>query len=51
MSNVAATQPGGKERINSAVLSKEPHTVGKSSALIPAFTDAHDGSFRGYDKS
>ena len=46
MSNVAAKQPGGNERIRSRVLEKVPYSVGKSSELMPAFTDAINGSSR-----
>jgi hypothetical protein len=44
MSIVAASQPGGKERINLAVLSNVPHTVGKSSESIVALMDLSEGS-------
>jgi hypothetical protein len=38
MSNVAARQPFGNDRISADVASNVPHAVGKSLALIPDCT-------------
>jgi hypothetical protein len=51
MSNVAARQPAGRERIKESVLSKEPQVVGKSSEFIPWLTDVTFGLFQEYDMS
>ena len=51
MLNVAARHPLGKARNKSDVLSKVPHTVGKSSELTSAFTEQMSGSSRGNDMS
>jgi hypothetical protein len=51
MSKVAATQPGGRERMSFAVLWKVPHNVGKSLEFISALTDMMEGLFLGIDMS
>jgi len=51
MLKVAATQPGGREKMSSAVLSKEPQDIGKLSEFTPAFTDMILGSFLGNNMS
>jgi len=47
MSNEAATQPGGKDKIKADVASKEPQAVGKLSGSIPALTEVTVGEFSG----
>ena len=44
MSNVAAKQPGGRERTRAMVWSKEPQAVGKLSESIPRLTNGVVGS-------
>ena len=51
MSKVAATQAWGRAKMIPEVLSKVPHSVGKSLALMPAFTEGNRGLLRGYDIS
>ena len=51
MSKVAATQPGGRESMSSAVLSKVPQDVGNLSEFTPVLTDEILGLFLENDTS
>ena len=51
MSNVAAMQPSGNERISEEVMSNVPQAVGKSSELICELMDATDEGSRGKERS
>jgi len=51
MSKVAATQPGGNERISSLVAEKVPQAVGKESEFIKELIEEIEGWFRGKDRS
>ena len=47
MSNVAAKQPGGRERTRAMVSLKEPQAVGKSSESTPRLTNGVVGLSQG----
>ena len=50
MSNVAAVQPGGRERMRAEAAEKVPHSVGKSSELMKKFTEGVSGLLRGKER-
>lgn len=47
MSNVAALQPGGSERIRLEVTEKDPQAVGKLSEFMKEFTEEMSGFLLG----
>lgn len=51
ISNVAARQPGGRDKIRSTVEEKVPQAVGKSSELMKELMEGVEGLFRGNERS